>query len=349
LQDLRMDPNTSSQDVIRCDLCETAVVQMHCDTCLVNLCKACVGEHISDESKDHKVVKFQSRNTPLSTLDAHTMKQNDARCTVDIVTFLSASLAWILIYTAVISYQESNNNIIELYDTKRHLHTKIIRTKSGSIPADITVTCSGDIIYTDDVYKTVNIVKDDKIQEMIRFKNWKPRKICSTSSAYLLVTMESDDNEQSKVVRYSGSTEKQTIQFDDKGDPLYTHGSHKYICENRNFDICVAECRSNTIVVVNQGGKLRFKYFGHSPAPKNELFRPRGITTDSQCHILTTDHDNNCIHIMDQDGQFLNYIDCGMNNPYGICIDPVGNLLALCIDRIDDGYYTGCCVLKIKY
>ncbi|XP_061168991.1 E3 ubiquitin-protein ligase TRIM45-like [Saccostrea echinata] len=61
-----MDPRTSAQDVMRCDLCETAVVQMHCDTCLVNLCTACVGKHmISDESKDHKVVKFQSRKSAL--------------------------------------------------------------------------------------------------------------------------------------------------------------------------------------------------------------------------------------------------------------------------------------------
>ncbi|XP_062620705.1 E3 ubiquitin-protein ligase TRIM45-like [Saccostrea cucullata] len=61
-----MDPRTSAQDVMRCDLCETAVVQMHCDTCLVNLCKACVGEHISTgESKDHKVVKFQDKKSTL--------------------------------------------------------------------------------------------------------------------------------------------------------------------------------------------------------------------------------------------------------------------------------------------
>ncbi|XP_061168967.1 E3 ubiquitin-protein ligase TRIM45-like [Saccostrea echinata] len=61
-----MDPRTSAQDVMRCDLCETAVVQMHCDTCLVNLCMACVGIHISnDETKNHKVVKFQARKSTL--------------------------------------------------------------------------------------------------------------------------------------------------------------------------------------------------------------------------------------------------------------------------------------------
>ncbi|XP_062586150.1 uncharacterized protein LOC134247777 [Saccostrea cucullata] len=61
-----MDPRTSAQDVMRCDLCETAVVQMHCDSCLVNLCKACVGEHmVSDQSKKHEVVQFKLRKSTL--------------------------------------------------------------------------------------------------------------------------------------------------------------------------------------------------------------------------------------------------------------------------------------------
>ncbi|XP_062588293.1 uncharacterized protein LOC134249964, partial [Saccostrea cucullata] len=62
-----MDPRASALEVMRCDLCKTAVLQMHCDTCFVNLCKACVGEHIlSNEFKDHKVVKFQLKKpTPL--------------------------------------------------------------------------------------------------------------------------------------------------------------------------------------------------------------------------------------------------------------------------------------------
>nr|XP_034319012.1 uncharacterized protein LOC117687043 [Crassostrea gigas] len=160
---------------------------------------------------------------------------------------------------------------------------------------------------------------------LITLQGWVPSNLCVTSTDDLLVTMYSADETQSKVVRYSGSTRIQTIQSDNEGKPLYSGNSKiKYITENRNHDICVADYGAGAIVVVNQDGGLRWRY---ASATKHKPFDPRGITTDSQRHILTAYFDNQCIHILDQDGQFLRNINnCDLEYPFGLCVDNNDNL-----------------------
>lgn len=59
-----MDSRSSAQGAVYCGLCETALVQMYCDTCLTNLCTACVGKHvIMDEPRGYQVGIFQSRTS----------------------------------------------------------------------------------------------------------------------------------------------------------------------------------------------------------------------------------------------------------------------------------------------
>ena len=60
----KMDPKYSAQDVARCDLCKTAIAHSYCDFCHVNLCKPCIGEHISDDYTKHIIVAFQQRRYP---------------------------------------------------------------------------------------------------------------------------------------------------------------------------------------------------------------------------------------------------------------------------------------------
>nr|XP_022323869.1 uncharacterized protein LOC111124896 [Crassostrea virginica] len=209
---------------------------------------------------------------------------------------------------------------IKCFNTQGVLQ-KTTKTKSGYLPLDIAVYSDGALLYSDWETRTVYKVKNDQTEEIIT--GWKPFNLCVTSSGDLLVTMFSDDKAQSKVVRYSGSTVKQTIQFDEEGQPLYSGiGNIKYISENRNLDICVADSGAPAVVVVNQAGKFRFRYTGPPSSTKNKPFIPFGITTDSQSRILTSDGDNHCIHILDTDGQFLRYIDnCDLEYPCGLCVD----------------------------
>lgn len=213
----------------------------------------------------------------------------------------------------------NENDYISLYNLQGE-EIKCVYTKSGNMPWDIAVTKLGELLYTDAKERTLNIFINSDIQEVIRLESdWIPRNLCCTSSGDILVIMDSNDAKQSKVVRYAGAIEKQVIQFNETGERLYSSSSFKYICENKNLDICVADKVENAVVVVSHSGLLRFIYTGHS---SQMSFNPVGIATDSTCLILVVDHDHEIIHALDQEGTFIGYIkNCTLQSPWGICVD----------------------------
>ncbi|XP_061184357.1 uncharacterized protein LOC133192357 [Saccostrea echinata] len=222
-------------------------------------------------------------------------------------------------------WTSGDENTIKLYSINQGSLLKSITTKSRCTPYDIAVTKHGYLVYTDPSDRTVNIVKNEEIKTIIKLQHWSPGNICSTSSGDFLVIMTNIMIPSiSKIVRYSGSTEKQTINSDKKS-LLFLSTDTKYICENRNLDICVADYGAKAVLVFSKAGLLRFRYTG----PKDQLCRPRGITTDSQSHILTTDSYHDSVHILDQDGQFLHYIECGLSIPSALCIDANNSLFVV--------------------
>jgi hypothetical protein len=221
-----------------------------------------------------------------------------------------------------------DNSTMKLFNLQGR-KLKSILARERNEPGDISVTRDGDLLFTERESKTINIVKNLMRQTLIRLRGWTPLNICCTSTGSILVSMASDSGKPSRVILYSGSKPMRTIQADNNGRPLYSvDGNTKYICENRNLDICVADTDAKAVVVVDWSGKFRFRYTGH-PTHSKESFYPLGITTDSKGHILTTDCVNACIHMLDQDGRFLRYIDADrleLRLPWGLCTDTKDNL-----------------------
>lgn len=59
-----MDPQYSAQEVLRCHLCEISIPLYNCESCDINLCRTCAGEHLLDETKEHRVLPIKQRSTP---------------------------------------------------------------------------------------------------------------------------------------------------------------------------------------------------------------------------------------------------------------------------------------------
>lgn len=100
---------TSAQNENRCDVCETTIVHSYCDFCHVNLCKLCIGEHISDGYQRHAIVPFQERKSTLifPKCATHQHKTCDFKCK-DCNVFACSS--------CVGSKQHKEHDILELVE-----------------------------------------------------------------------------------------------------------------------------------------------------------------------------------------------------------------------------------------
>ncbi|XP_048766566.2 E3 ubiquitin-protein ligase TRIM71-like [Ostrea edulis] len=195
-------------------------------------------------------------------------------------------------------------------------------------PNGITVTRQGELVYSDGRNRTVNIVRHGRTETLITApRDWKPDRLCCTESGEILVSMGTTDDSQNKIVRYQGHTVKQEIDRGENGEPIYKGGKYPlYVVKNNNKDICASDCNADTVVVVGKSGRVRFRYDG-TPARRKNSFYPKHIVTDSMSQIIVADINNDCLHILDQNGHFLRCVDnCGLDDANGLSVDSEGRL-----------------------
>ncbi|XP_078330463.1 uncharacterized protein LOC144624503 [Crassostrea virginica] len=222
-----------------------------------------------------------------------------------------------------------NNQTITRIDIHGTVRDTVTTTCQNG-PDGIAVTKGRELIYIDGNSRTVNIVRHRTSETLITTpQDWRPKRLCRSRSGDILVHLYkvSDSPTKNKIIRYQGQNIKQEIYKDGQGSPIFKDGGNPlYISENNNGDVCVSDRNADTVVVVDNTGRVRFRYNG-TPARTRKSFAPRYIVTDALSQIIVADIDNNCLHILDQNGQFLKCVDdCGLEKPLGLSVDSEGRL-----------------------
>ncbi|XP_062593638.1 uncharacterized protein LOC134255143 [Saccostrea cucullata] len=284
-----------------------------------------LGRELSIELGEYKATLTQTSLSSLTDLSVKELLE-EARLIANIPTNVKNLLKIVCVGSAEV-WVNGTDKMICCVDIHGAVQDTVTST-CNRFPNDITVTREEELLYSDAINRTVNIVRDGKTKTLITIpRGWHPRGLCCTRSGDILVSMNSTDKICYKIVCYQGQRVTQEIEKDERGDPIYQGGEYGvYVVENNNGDIVASDRNAFKVVVVDRTGKVRFRYNDKPPGGERS-FGPTHIVTDSMGHIIVTDCQNDCLHILDQNGQFLRCVDnCGLEDPYGLSVDSEGKL-----------------------
>lgn len=136
-----------------------------------------------------------------------------------------------------------------------------------------------------------------------------------------------------KVVTFGmDGKEKQSYEFDENDKRMFTVPVR--ITSSANGDIVITDHESinhGRLVTISKWGKMKWSYNG---IPTMKSFYPKGVVTTSTGYVIVTDLFNNCLHVLSDSGQLINY--CILTDQG--CIGP----LSLAIDDDEESLWLGC-------
>ena len=186
----------------------------------------------------------------------------------------------------------------------------------------MALTSEGDLLLADYWKNCIKCVSKQKIISTLFKTDRSPWGVCCLQNDEIAVTFVN----YSKVTMYIRSGEiKHTLD----------HVKCKYprkIAANRvnkNIYICDKEDSSynspGKVIAVGADGQLCHEYTGQGDSE----FTPVDVCTDQMGHILIADYDNHRLHMLDQQGQFIQYVltrEQGLCNPANIDVDNEGHV-----------------------
>ena len=193
--------------------------------------------------------------------------------------------------------------------------------ETGFFFSNVVLSPQGELLLSDYRNSCIKSISPDKNFRTLFTTQWKPYGLCCLHSGDVAVTYPSEG----RVVIYSMSGK--IIQELDKTLFKCPHwmarnkvNNDLYICDKdrTQYD------STGKIVALNASYRLQYQYTGQS----NTGFHPMDLGTDSAGRVLITDFYNDRVHILDTDGQFLQYLltkEQGLLGPVSIDIDSEGN------------------------
>ena len=191
-----------------------------------------------------------------------------------------------------------------------------IRTRFHFI--DMTVTSEGDIILADYDHSCIKSVSPSQKKFSTLFRtSSRPFGVCCLSNEDIVVSLCEED----KVVVYSIDGQiRQTL------DHIEFKSPEKVAVNKANKDIYIVDrtcLDKGKVIAVGAVGQPRYEYTGQG----DKALNPADVCTDHMGHVLIADYNSNSVHILDQEGQFIQYVltsQQGLQEPGTMDVDTEG-------------------------
>ena len=222
------------------------------------------------------------------------------------IACMEQGLAWV----------ETRRNTLQLVDNKGSVKDTM---KMDFNFSDFALSSDGDILLADKSNKCILSVSKQKRFNTLFKTSWAPTGLCCLHSNDIVVTL----GYESKVIVYkpNGNTRKAfdhiKFRYPDKV-AVNKVNQDIYIC-----DRVASYTFAGKLLAVGADWQLRYEYTGQV----DKVLGPAAVCTDQMGHVLIADYGVRRVHILDQEGQFIQYVltaQQGLQWPTTIDVDTEG-------------------------
>ncbi|XP_021364438.1 uncharacterized protein LOC110457466 [Mizuhopecten yessoensis] len=152
----------------------------------------------------------------------------------------------------------------------------------------------------------------------------KPMCLCVTKDGHVLV------GTKHGIIKYTREGKKSLMTTSPSTEPLMRSPMMISECPvSENVAVLDGDWSiEKHIIVLNKHLQEVYRYgpHQHGSRPESQTFYPTCVTYDRLGQLVVTDFNNNCLHLLSGDGQYLGLLYTDIYRPNGVCVDKQGVL-----------------------